>query len=101
MTGLQRRNVSPVGEQVGAELVSESEGYGECKYLKVSNCDRPRVFRLPVPVVVGEVGRRAAFVCVRAVVGYNWARRAIACISDSAKIDKGAARRGRDDRLSP
>ena len=39
----------------------------------------PRVFRLPAPFVVGEVGRRAlcsdpaegAFVCARAVVGYN------------------------------
>ena len=29
---------------------------------------RPRVLRLPEPVVVGEAGRRAAFVCARAAV---------------------------------
>jgi len=31
----------------------------------------PRAFCLPVPVEVGEAGRRAAFVCVGGVVGYN------------------------------
>jgi len=29
---------------------------------------RPRAFRLPASVVVGEAGRRAAFVCARAAV---------------------------------
>ena len=33
---------------------------------------RPRAFRPPAPVGVGEAGRRAAFVCARTAVGYNW-----------------------------
>ena len=48
---------------------------------------RPRPFRLPAPVVVGEAGRRAVFVCARVAIELFGAGRPQQHWCDGDKVD--------------